>query len=217
LVIIIVAKFTEGAWITILVIPCVIVLLKAIRHYYDELTFRLRDDGRLDLHRSKPPIVLVATEGWNRLTDKALDFALSFSPDVIAVHLTKLQGPDADQETQSLRRKWSRDVGLRPPRLMVLQVPYRRIHVPLLQLTEQLEAEHPYRTIAVLIPEIVKRRWWENLLHTHRARRLRNALLHYGGSRLVVINAPWYLEEPKIKEALVPEEELPQAAETSRP
>jgi amino acid transporter len=224
LVIIIVAKFTEGAWITILVIPCVIVLLKAIRHYYDELTFRLRDDGRLDLHRSKPPIVLVATEGWNRLTDKALDFALSFSLDVIAVHLAKLQGPDADQETQSLRRKWSRDVeqpardiGLRPPRLMVLQAPYRRIHVPLLQLIEQLEAEHPSRTIAVLIPEIVKRRWWENLLHTHRARRLRNALLRYGGSRLVVINAPWYLEEPKIKGALVPEEELPQAAETSQP
>jgi amino acid transporter len=224
LVIIIVAKFTEGAWITILVIPCVIVLLKAIRRYYDELTFRLRDDGRLDLHRSKPPIVLIATEGWNRLTDKALDFALSFSPDVIAVHLTKLQGPDTDQEAQSLRRKWSRDVeqpardvGLPPPRLIMLQAPYRRIHVPLLQFVERLEADHPSRTIAVLIPEIVKRRWWESLLHTHRAWRLRNALLRYGGSRLVVINAPWYLEEPKIKEALIPEEGRPQAAETSRP
>jgi amino acid transporter len=219
LVIIVAAKFMEGAWITILVIPCVIVLLKAIHRYYEELAIRLRDDGPLDLHRSKPPVVLVATEGWNRLTDKALDFALSFSPDVIAVHLTKLEGPEADREGQSLRRKWARDVetparevGLNPPRLMMLQAPYRRIHVPLLQFIERLQAERPARTVAVLIPEVVKRKWWQNLLHTHRARRLRNALLRYGGSRLVVINSPWYLEEPRIEEALAPEEAPPQAA-----
>jgi 23S rRNA A2030 N6-methylase RlmJ len=84
--------------------------------------------------------------------------------------------------------------------------------VPLLQFVERLQAEHPARTIAVLIPEVVKRRWWQNLLHTHRARRLRNALLRYGGSGLVVMNAPWYLEEPRIEEALVPEEARPQAA-----
>jgi amino acid transporter len=217
LAVIVVAK---GAWITLLVIPCVIVLLKTIKRYYDELMLRLRDDGRLDLHRRKPPIVLVATEGWNRLTDKALDFALSFSPDVIAVHLTKLEGPDVDQEEKSLRRKWSkdveqaaRDVGLRPPRLVVLQAPYRRIHVPLLQFIEHLQAEHPIRTIAVLIPEVVKRKWWQYFLHTHRARRLRNALLKYGGSRLVVMNAPWYLDEPRIEEALVPEEMLQAAGD----
>ncbi|HEY0523759.1 MAG TPA: APC family permease [Stellaceae bacterium] len=215
LAIIVVAKFTEGAWITILVIPCVIVLLKAIKRYYGELELRLRDDGRLDLHRNKPPVVLVATEGWNRLTDKALDFALSVSPDVIAVHLAQLEGPDVDQEERSLREKWSRDVeqparaaGLRPPRLVVLQAPYRRIHVPLLQFVERLQVEHPVRTVAILIPEIVKRKWWQYFLHTHRARRLRDALLRYGGSRLVVINAPWYLDEPRIEEALAPEEKL---------
>jgi hypothetical protein len=58
------------------------------------------------LHGLTPPIVLVTTEGWNRLTDKALAFALSLSPDVIAVHLTKLD-PDEDEEKEArLCRQW---------------------------------------------------------------------------------------------------------------
>jgi hypothetical protein len=174
LAIIIVAKFTEGAWITILVIPCVIVLLKAIKRYYDELDARLRDDGPLYLAGLPPPLVLVTTEGWNRLTDKALAFALSFSPDVIAVHLAKLD-PDEDEEKEArLRRQWEEDVerparkaGLRPPRLVILQAPYRRFQGPLLKLIEGLEAEHPSRTIAVLIPEVVKRYWWQQLTAPH--------------------------------------------------
>lgn len=212
LAIIVSAKFTEGAWITILVIPCVIVLLKAIKHYYDELDARLREDGPLSFAGLAPPIVLVTTEGWNRLTDKALAFALSFSPDVIAVHLTKLDPDEKDDEAR-LRRQWEEDVerparraGLRPPRLVMLQAPYRRFQAPMLKLIENLEAEHPSRTIAVLIPMVVKRHWWQHLLHTHRARRLANSLLLYGGSRIAVMTLPWYLEEPRVEEAVEPEE-----------
>jgi amino acid transporter len=225
LAVIIVAKFAEGAWITILVIPSVIMLLMALKQYYSELDARLREDGPLSLLGLPPPIVLVATEGWNRLTDKALGFALSLSPDVIAVHLTKLD-PDEDEEKETrLRRQWEEDVerpaveaGFRPPRLVMIQSPYRRFPGPLLKLIERLEAEHPSRAISVLIPEVVKRHWWQHLLHTHRARRLANALILYGGSRLAVMIIPWYLEEPSIEEAVDPEEavlpETPQAART---
>ena len=224
LAIIVIAKFIEGAWITIVVIPCVILLLRAIRGYYDELAVRLHNDRPLQLRRSKPPIVLVATEGWNRLTDKALGFALGLSPDVVAVHMTKEGEAEGDEEERSLREKWATDVeaparalGLRPPHLVTLQAPYRRIHVPLLQFVEQTQVEHPSRTIAVLIPEVMKHRWWQHLLHTHRARRLRYALLRYGGSGLIVMNAPWHLEEPKIEEALVPEEVFLAAAGDKQP
>ncbi|MGZ5918011.1 MAG: APC family permease [Methyloceanibacter sp.] len=213
LAVIIIAKFTEGAWITLLVIPCVMILLKAINHYYSELDARLREDGPLSFLGLPPPIVLVTTEGWNRLTDKALAFALSFSPDVIAVHLTKLDPDEGEKKEARLRRQWQDDVerpareaGLRPPRLVMIQAPYRRFQGPLLKFTERLEAEHASRTIAVLIPEVVKRHWWQHLLHTHRARRLANSLLLYGGSRLAVMLVPWYLEEPRIEEAVDPEE-----------
>ncbi|MBV8649933.1 MAG: APC family permease, partial [Alphaproteobacteria bacterium] len=87
---------------------------------------------------------------------------------------------------------------------------------PLLQFIEKLCTTHPGRTIAVLIPELVKRHWWQHLLHTRRARQLRTALLQHGGSRLVVINVPWYCEEPRPGEAMEGEE-TPRNTAAERP
>jgi amino acid transporter len=61
------------------------------------------------------------------------------------------------------------------------------------------------RTIAVLLPEMVKTSWWQFLLHTHRARRLHRKLLRFGGTKLVIISMPWYLEEPRIEEGMIEE------------
>jgi hypothetical protein len=85
-------------------------------------------------------------------------------------------------------------------------VPFRRIHAPLLKLINDLTEKDPERTIAVMIPEFVKRHWWEHLLSNHRALRLRNAVLEFGGPRVVVIAVPWYLTPPKIADALTEEE-----------
>ena len=73
---------------------------------------------------------------------------------------------------------------------------HRAIHEPILKLARELEDKFPRRSIAVLIPELVKQRWYQRLLHTHRARRLRSKLLRQGGTRLTIINVPWYLSEP---------------------
>ncbi|HEX6843284.1 MAG TPA: amino acid permease, partial [Stellaceae bacterium] len=72
LTIIVAAKFSEGAWITLLAIPCVILLLRMVKRYYADLDAQLRDDKPLDLSQREPPIVLVVTESWSRLTDRAL-------------------------------------------------------------------------------------------------------------------------------------------------
>jgi hypothetical protein len=129
------------------------------------------------------------------------------------VHLTALGGPDVHERRQLLHRQWSADVeqparsaGRKPPRLVLLEAHYRRIEGPLLKFVAATETEHRDRLIAVLVPELVKEHWWQYLLHTHRARRLSAAILRYGGSRVVLINAPWYLEEPRIEEGLEEEE-----------
>jgi hypothetical protein len=173
----------------------------------------VRDKRPLDLRHGEPPIVLVVTESWNRLTDRALQFALRLSPDVAAVHLTALRGPDADEQRQSLRREWSRDVeqpakraGYKPPRLVLLEAHYRRMEGPLLKFIAATEKDNRDRLIAVLIPQLVKEHWWQYLMHEHRDRRMRAALMRYGGSRVIVINLPWYLEEPRIEEGLEQEE-----------
>lgn len=214
LIVIIIAKFTEGGWITIVTIPCVIVLLKSIKRYYMNIDAALRDEEQLRAPPSKPPFVLLMTKQWDRLTDKALSLAMELSPDVIAVHLAALEGADVTEQERKLRKQWIKDVensavaarAKNPPRLVFLSAPFRRIHAPLLKLINELEEKDPERTIAVMIPELVKRHWWEHLLSNQRARRLRNAVLEYAGPRVVVIGVPWYLTAPKIADALTQEE-----------
>jgi amino acid transporter len=217
LLIIVVAKFSEGAWITLLAIPATIVVLRMVKKYYVRLDAQLRDQKQLNLRGTEPPLVLVTTPGWNRLTDRALQFALRISPDILAVHFTELGGSEADEEERALRRCWLRDVeeparraGLRPPQLVRIKAPFRRMAGPLLQLIAEIQRKHRNRVIAVLLPEVVKEYWWQHLLHNHRMRRLQGILLRYGGSRIVVMIIPWHLEEPRIEEGLE-EEETPAA------
>jgi hypothetical protein len=200
LAVIIVAKFTEGAWITILVIPLVIILLRAIGRYYESLADNIREPSALTLHDSRPPILLVASAGWDRLTEKALQLALTLSPDIIAVHLTHLSGPEAEEESRSLRERWRERVegpaaaaGFAAPRLAILPAQYRNVHEPILALVKELEQQSRGRRIAVLIPEVVEDHWYQHILHAHHARHLRTQLLRHGGPHITVVSVPWQL------------------------
>src|SRR5207248_10203251 len=92
----------------------------------------------------------------------------SISEDVVAVHLSQLSGPDRDEQQRWLRKQWRDDVeasaiaaGLLPPRLVVLNAQYRAMHQPILKLIRELQGKFSRRRIAVLIPEVVKRRWYQ--------------------------------------------------------
>ena len=196
--IIMAAKFLEGAWITVLAIPLTVGLLVAIRRYYDRLDASLESSGPFTIEETEPPTVLVAIEGRNRMSDRALSFAMTLSPDVIAIHLLRLAGPEAEDDGRRLKQQWDRDVvapleerGLKAPRLVLLPSPYRELHEPLLKLIAKLDEDTPGRSVAVLVPETVKRRWWEHILHQNRAERLRKMLLEHGNDRVNVIIAPW--------------------------
>jgi len=78
---------------------------------------------------------------------------------------------------------------------MALNAQYRAMHEPVLKLVQELRTKFPGHRVAVLIPELVKQRWYQRIMHTHRARRLRAQLLTYGGSGLTVISVPWYLDD----------------------
>jgi amino acid transporter len=198
LIIIMVAKFTEGAWITLLAVPAAIALLKLVRRYYDRMEAWQRTAGPLRPGRREPPVVIVATAGRSRLSDEALRFALELSPDVVAVHLTALEGEEESSQVKALREAWQQEIeapaaaeGLRPPRLVVLPATYRRVEEPLLELIEGMRPKIPGRRVAILVPELVKRHWYQHLLHTHQARRLRARLLKRGKPDIVVISVPW--------------------------
>ncbi len=213
LVVILAAKFVEGAWITVIAIPLVILLLRTIHDYYARLDEQLREEGPIDLTHIDSPLVLVATRGWDRLTDKAVRFALRMSSDVIAVHLLDLDGDHDESEARRLREAWEVDVaapaeaaGLTAPRLMLLQATFRRIHAPLLRLIDRLRREQPNRLIAVLVPTVAKTHLWQHLLHTHHTAKLSQAVMRFGGDSIVVVNIPWHLDRERIDDALIPEE-----------
>jgi amino acid transporter len=220
LIVIVAAKFTDGAWITVAVLPTLVLLLRTVRRYYDRLDSNLRDDGPLDFTDLGPPIVVVIFARWSKLTRRALQFALQISGDVRAVHLRDLQGPsqqdeDAydDADSRAVRAQWAshvvapaRAAGAASPLLTLLRSDYRVMHQPLLKLIKQLRDDNPSRLIAVLLPEVIKTRWWQVLLHSHRVRKLQSHLMRFGGSQLALIHVPWYLEEPRIEQGFTVDE-----------
>jgi hypothetical protein len=87
-----------------------------------------------------------------------------------------------------------RDAGHYVPKLITLNSPFRYVLQPVVDYILSVERETNFQKICVLVPELVVRHWWENLLHNRRADLLKVILLVRGNRRIIVINIPWYLE-----------------------
>jgi amino acid transporter len=196
LLVVLVAKFVAGAWVTALLIPLIILLMSMVKRHYVRVDSQTADDAPLDMSDVRPPFVIVPLDRWSRITEKGMRFALALSHDVRAVHI------DCGEHNEALEAVWQRNVvapvqaaGLPVPELITLQSPYRVIIVPLVDYVLKMEQENQGRTIAVLVPELVVKHWWENLLHNQRAQLLKLLLLVKGNQGIVVLNIPWYLQE----------------------
>jgi amino acid transporter len=199
LVIVLVSKFLEGAWIIVLLIPTLLAAFAGVRAHYRAVGRELATDAPLDAANLRPPIALLPIRGWSAITRKALRVALKISPEVYALHIVDEAGQDNVLE---LEDAWTRRVrepaqaaGLRPPQLIVIFSPYRRFHGPLQQAISDLQRAHPARDIAVIIPELVETRWYHVLLHNQTAAVIKAYLLFSGYRRVIVVNVPWYLND----------------------
>ena len=195
LVVVTVSKFMEGAWITMLIVPAFLALYMGIRRAFDRIEMETDVGGPLQLDAPPPPIVVVPLKSLDRVARKSLRLAITMSPDVHVVNVLT-QEPDLE----NLRARWRdfveqpvSEAGFTPPRLVVLPSSFREFFGPVLRYVRQLEAEHPRRYVAVVVPELLQRRWYHLFLHSHRATLLKALLLWRGGPRVVVINAPWYV------------------------
>ncbi len=189
-----VAKFAEGAWVTVLLIPTIIAVMMAIRRHYRRVEAEVENPGPLDLSGIQAPLVVVPIFAWNRISQKGLRFALAFSSDIVALHI------ECEKDKGSFSPNWKRDAeepakraGRTAPRLVVLASPYRFVLTPILDYILELERANPDRQIAVLIPELVERHWYHYFLHNQSAELLRALLLAKGNQRVVLVNVPWYI------------------------
>jgi amino acid transporter len=183
LVIVSITKALEGAWIIILLIPCLVGVFRATRRHYDGVAAQLSVQGWAPPPR-RHNTVLVPISGVQRAVVEALQYARSMSDDVQAVYVNT--DPTA---TEALKRDWSKwGEGVR---LVVLDSPYRSLMEPLLEHIEQTQTANPEDYITVILPEFLPARLWHHLLHNQRALLIKGALLFR--KNVVVTSVPFHL------------------------
>ncbi len=214
LAIIIIGKFVEGAWIVVIALPVTLMVLWACKRFNEGVDERLLlgCHSPIDVHDLTPPVVIVPINRWDGLTRKAIEYALRLSPDVTALHITRLEGPGVEEAIGHLKQNWkkyveapSRENGIEPPHLKIVRSEFRNLVTPVLDAVKAIDDRDPNRTVLVVMPALVEVNWWGYLMHTHRERRLRRKLLQYGGPRVSVASVPWQLKPATPDEGLAAE------------
>jgi amino acid transporter len=176
-------KFADGAWIIVLLLPIIVVSFYAVHRHYAALA----QDLSLEHYGQPPPSkrhrVIMPVSGVHQGTLEALDYALSISDDVTAVHVSI----DTDQ-TEKLQHKWS--WWGKGARLVVIESPFRTFLEPFLEYVNELcGILQPNERLTIVVPQFVPKHWWHNLLHTQTAFWLRFMLLNKKG--IVITEVPY--------------------------
>lgn len=194
LLVVLVAKFTSGAWISVLIIAAIMTTMLRVRRHYDQVARETQLTTSLKIESLGAPIVVVPVLDWSAISQRALQFALTLSPEIRAVHV------GMEDETNNLVAEWKRLVqdpvkraGGVPPTLVTLSSPYRYVVRPIVDYVLEIENKNPGRQIAIIIPEMVERHWYHYFLHNKRAELLKALLLLKSSPNIVLINVPWYL------------------------
>jgi amino acid transporter len=196
LVVVLVSKFLEGAWVMCLLVPGLLFLFYEVKSHYRKIGRELATDEPLDATDLAPPVVLLPMRGWSAITRKALRFALNISHEIYALHIA------GDEQTMvaledgwnRLVREPTRKVNLPAPKLIIIYSPFRRLYQPLIEVVTDLRKAHPDRDIAVIIPELIGTKWYHYVLHNQTAAVMVAYLRLSGFRRVIVINVPWYPE-----------------------
>jgi amino acid transporter len=197
--VVLVTKFVSGAWITALLIPAMILVMRMVRKHYDRVERETELSEPLVAAHVEQPIVVMPIDRWSRISEKAISFALSLSSDVRCVHI------QVGEEEDKICADWQPlivaplQAANKPiPQLVVVKSNFRYILQPLVDYILHVCTADEAQRVCVLVPELVVRHWWENVMHNRRADLLKVILLMRGRRNIVVINIPWYLDkEPK--------------------
>jgi amino acid transporter len=196
LVLVLVTKFAQGAWIALAAMGGFFLLMTAIRKHYDRVVVELRlSDEPSVLPSRNHAIVLVS--GLNLATMRAVGYARATRPAVLEAITVNVD----DADTRRLARTWE-DRGVPVP-LKVVESPYREITRPVLDYVRRIRTDNPRDVVTVFIPEYVVGHWWEQLLHNQSALRLKGRLLFEPG--VMVTSVPWQLASSEKAKVLRPQ------------
>ncbi len=181
------AKFLDGAWLVLVLIPILVAMMLFIRREYDgqERELKVRDELVLqEPHREQR--VVVPVNGVNRAVIQAVNFGRTMSRDIRAVFVT--EDPEVGE---AMRERWERQVPGVP--LVIVESPYRAVISPVIAYLDVLDQAWPPDKEApitiVVLPEYVARHWWDRLLYNQTSKRLKAALL--GREHTVIADVPY--------------------------
>ncbi len=191
--VVIAAKFAEGAWITLIAIPAMLALMYAVRRHYDKVIREIEIKTPLETTPQLQPLFVITMQGWTRIGKQALRFAMTLSNEIKVLHVTEEEKPDdfCDKWLQYVEAPFTQ-AGLSVPELVELKSPYRFVVTPIVDYVVKLAKLNPDRRVVAVIPELVEKRWYYYFLHTQRASLLKARLLMEGNDRISVLNIPWY-------------------------
>jgi amino acid transporter len=192
LVIVLLTKFTHGAWIVVIAMPLVFLVMKAIRGHYDGVAREVMPAPAGALLPSRIHVIVLVSK-LHAPTLRALAFARATRPNT----LTAVTVRTSEAETDRLMRDWvERDV---PVPLTVLDSSYRDVTRPVIDYIAHLHRESARDVVSVFVPEYVVGHWWEHVLHNQSALRLKTRLLFQPG--VMVTSVPFRLTSAEIAEA----------------
>ncbi|MFF7076748.1 APC family permease [Streptomyces lavendulae] len=189
LVIVLITKFTHGAWLVVIAMPALFIGMKGVRRHYDVVARQVTVAPGIKPRKPSRHHVIVLVASVHAPTLKALGYAQGLRPDT----LTALSVAADEEDAQRLRRAWGEhDPGIA---LKILHSPYREVVGPVMAYVEEQAAAEGTDVLSVVIPEYVVGHWWEQPLHNQNALRLKARLLFTPG--VAVIDVPYLLESAR--------------------
>ncbi|MET9220034.1 APC family permease [Streptomyces sp. NPDC088197] len=195
LVIVLLTKFTHGAWVAVLGMIAFYALMTAIRGHYTRVADEIaaEDEPGDDYVRPSRVHSIVLVSKLHKPTLRALSYAKLMRSDTLEA-LSINVDPD---DTKALQTEWQRR-GIDVP-LKVLDSPYREITRPIIEYVRGLRRSSPRDVVSIYIPEYVVGHWYEHVLHNQSALRLKGRLLFTPG--VMVTSVPWQLESSEVAKA----------------
>jgi amino acid transporter len=185
LVIVTITKFTHGAWLVFVIMPILYTLMLGVNRYYRDVDTEIEADATTKFGAERDHAIVLVGK-INKPVLKALDYAIAARHESIeAVHVSI-----DDAATEELERQWVAH-NIKIP-LRILDSPYRDISVPLIKYIKACRETNGSEIVTVYTPQFIVGHWWENLLHNHKARRIRHKLMLTHGVMVALV--PWLLD-----------------------
>jgi amino acid transporter len=188
LIVVTITKFTHGAWLVFAIMPVLFYLMLRINRYYAKVARDIEVDPTTTFGASGDHAIVLVGK-MQKPTLKALDYAIAARHESIeAIHVNI-----DDVASELLSTQWD-EMNIKVP-LRIVTSPYRDISMPLIKYIKARRAEYGSEVVTVYTPQYIVGHWWENLLHNHKARRIRQKLMLCHGVTIALV--PWLLDSSK--------------------